>query len=265
MDIMQKTNGRSPEPVAHAPVAERPVEQTPGAHSPAADVASLLIAAQERALEQRLAAEALLAEARLLEERLANEVRMARAGAERELAQVHAAEAIAAAQLEREAILEVEACEANLLELGRQNELVTSAVREARAAREAAAACVTEAERRLDEARMALGHADRIEGEASARHADVAVASTLAEAQASDAAKRLAEHRAARQAAETASREAHERALALGPSDGADSSASLDPLEDLQLLQTRIALRAEAAKRAAERRASDEARNNVIH
>src|SRR5664279_5028590 len=94
---------------------------------PPAELAALLAAAQQRALEQRLAVEKLLAEARSLEERLAAEVLQARAAAERATAREHAAAAVAAAQLEHEAILRVDACASRVAELTDQQTAVVNA------------------------------------------------------------------------------------------------------------------------------------------
>src|SRR5664279_1748353 len=88
----------------------------PGDSVPPGELAALLTTAQQRAFEQRLAVEKLLAEARSIEERLATEIVQARAAAERATAREHAAAAVAAAQLEHEAIQRVDACAGRIAE-----------------------------------------------------------------------------------------------------------------------------------------------------
>jgi hypothetical protein len=232
---------------------------------PPAELATALSAARERALEQRLAVEKLLAEARSLEERLANEALHARAVAERAVAREHAAAAVAAAQLEREAIAKVEASAANAAELAARRNTLEGELLAARAECELAGAAVADCEQRLSAARARLEQDIAAQNAVEARVAEVVAAQAAAEADAVTVARSLAEHRAARQRAESASNEAEERARALGVPDDAEHPPSLEPVEELRLLEARIALRAEAAKRAAERRASDLARNHVAH
>jgi hypothetical protein len=227
-----------------------------------AEIATLLGAAEERAREQRVAVEQLLAEAKSLEEKLAVEALQARAAAQRQLAQEQAAAAVAAAQLERQAITQVETCALHLAELTRQRNAVEIAADGARAARQAAEEIVAECEERLENARAAIARAVEAGNEADARRAELDVAHALAETQAQTAARQLAEHRAARQRAENAS-SAH-RALALRTNDETTHIASLAHVEELRLLEASIGLRTEAATRAAERRASDAARNYVV-
>ncbi len=229
------------------------------------ELAAILTAAQQRALEQRLAVEELLAEARSLEERLATETLQARIAVERNTAREHAAEAVASAQFEHEAILRVEACASRVAELADRQAVLENAAGAARAARDTAAAAVAECERRLDEARSQLTSAVRAHEEADAGCSETTAARAAADAEAAAAAAELAEHRATRQRAEAASAEAEERARALGAGDDVVSSPSLEAVEELRLFETRVALRAEAAKRAAERRASDLARSHVIN
>lgn len=247
------------------------MEQTidPGGFStegmPLSQLTATLAAAQQRALEQRMAVEELLAEARSLEERLANETLRARAAAERALAHEHAAMAVAAAQLEREALLRVEATAAHAAEIANRRGGLEAAAAAARAARERAAAEVAECERRLDVARDELAVAISAQGESEARCSHLGADFSAAEADAAAATQQLAEHRAARQRAENASTEAEERARAFGAREDGTDVPSLEPVEELRLLESRIALRAEAAKRAAERRAADLARSHVVH
>jgi hypothetical protein len=108
---------------------------------------------------------------------------------------------------------------------------------------------------------QAVRNQDEVEG----RRSEIAAAQSAADADAAAAASQLAEHRAARQRAETASAEAAERARALGADEDTGNAPSLDAVEELRMLESRVALRAEAAKRAAERRASDLARTHAVH
>ena len=232
---------------------------------PPAELAAILAAAQARAVEQRRAVEELLAEARSLEERLAGETLAARIAVERAAAREHAATAVTAAQFEHEAILRVEACASRIAELTDRQMALDNSSAAARTARDNAAAAVAECERRLEAARAELAQASRAAGETDAHHAEIGAARAAADTEAAAAAADLAEYRATRQRAESASAEAEERARALGAGDDLVNSPSLEGVEELRLFETRVALRAEAAKRAAERRASDLARNHVIH
>lgn len=246
---------------------EQAVDPTsPSAESVApAELAAILAAAQQRALEQRLAVEQLLNEARSLEERLTAESLAAQAAVERVAAREHAAAAIAAAQLEREAILRVDACATHAAELAEQRTAQEGAVSAARTAHEKALTEVGECERLLEEARMQLAQAVSAQDEADSNLSAVAAAQTAAETEAAKLAAELAEHRAARQSAENASAEAEARARALGAGDDEANAPSLEAVEELRLFEARVALRAEAAKRAAERRASDLARTHAAN
>jgi chromosome segregation ATPase len=226
-----------------------------------AEIASMLGAAQERAREQRVAVESLLAEAKSLEERLELEALQARAAAARALAQEHASAAVKAAQLERQAIARVEACEMRLADLTRQRTAAEIAYDGARSARESAEKVVAECEARLADARTTIVRATETGNQAESKRAELEIAQAEAEAEARMAAQELAEHRTARQRADSVSN-AH-RALALRTSDEGDYLPSLDNVEELRRLEASIGLRAEAAMRAAERRAADAARNHV--
>lgn len=231
----------------------------------ATDVTSTLTEAQERAREQRLAVEELLAEARALEEKLAVEVHQARAGAERALAREHAAAAVSAAQREHEAITQVEACAANVALLTDRRAELEHAAAQAHVAVDAASVDLRECEQRLSDARHALLIATQQVETATVARDDAIATEAAAQSEAAVAAELLAERRSARQQAESASAQAEERARAMGAFDGDDRPPSLEPTEELRLLEARVALRAEASKRAAERRAADAARNHVSH
>jgi hypothetical protein len=227
-----------------------------------AEIASMLGAAQERAREQRLAVESLLAEARSLEDRLESEALQARAAAQRALAQEHAAAAVKAAQLETQAGAHLAACETRLAELTRRrsaNEIATDA---ARSSRELAEKVVAECEERLAEARATIARSLEASAEAEAMRVELENAQAAAEHDAALAAQQLSELRAARLRAENLS--SANRVLALRTSDDGEFIPSLEHVEELRRLEASIGLRAEAAARAAERRASDAARSHAV-
>jgi len=225
------------------------------------EIASMLGAAQERAREQRLAVESLLAEARSLEDRLESEALQARAAAQRALAQEHAAAAVKAAQLESQAGAHAAACETRLAELTRRRTANEIAAEAARSAREMAEKVVAECEQRLAEANATIARSIEATNEADATRAELDIAQAAADSDAAAAMRQLNELRAARLRAENVS-SAH-RVLALRTPDEGDFVPSLEHVEELRRLESSIGLRAEAAMRAAERRASDAARNNA--
>jgi hypothetical protein len=227
-----------------------------------AEIASLLGAAQDRVRKQRVAIESLLGEARELEGRLAAEALQARGVAERQLAKERAAAAAAALQLEREAIIAVEACAKNSAALTAQRDAVEIASEKARTERDAAQKIVADYEARAKEARAAIAQAIQAGTDAEGQRAELIVAQARLDADTELATQHLAVQRAARQYAENLSSEQHARALGL-PND-TDLVPTLEHVEELRLMEARIGLRADTAKRAAERRASDTARGGDL-
>jgi hypothetical protein len=234
------------------------------ANEPAAEVATALAEAQQRAHEQRLLVEQLLAEARSIEERLAAEAQQAEMNAARVLVREQAAAALAEAQQEREAIVQLEACAANLADLAQRRSALDGSADDARAAYALAEANVRDLEEKLPAARDMLVHAAERSADIEQKRSELAAAELAAQAENSAATERLEKHRAARERLEAALNAAAERARGLTATEDGDRAPSLEPVEELRLLEARVALRAEAAKRAAERRAADAARNHVI-
>jgi hypothetical protein len=230
---------------------------------PAAQLASTFSEAQQRALEQRVLAEQLLAEARAVEERLAIEARQAHAAAQHAIAREEAAKAVTAAQQELEAITQVEAAAANLAQFAQQRSALDGAFDDARRRHEAATATLIECEERLRAAREVFAQTEHAFTSIDTQRTQLIAAHDAAQTDHAEATLRLTDYRAARNAAEAASAQAEERARAMYPHLDDERTPSLEPIEELRLLEARVALRAEAAKRAAERRAADSARNHV--
>lgn len=233
--------------------------------TPPDEIAAALAVARQQAHEQRLAVEQLLAEARAVEERLARETRQAQMLAERAHAREHAAAAIAAAQAEREAMAAVEACASTVAELGQRRAAMETATAGMHVALDSARQSVRELEQQLYAAREAVTRGEQRLVDADAQRRALDAGEAAAHARAAAAADVLAQQRASRQRHESESQEAEERARAFGDGLDTECEPSLEPVEELRLLEARVALRAEAAKRAAERRAADAARNHAVH
>lgn len=217
-----------------------PSPSTPSVNGPydAATVAAVLSDARQRATEQRMTAELLLEEARVLEARVAEESEHARLAEQHALVAKLTQAADETRTQERHFVDRAEAAEAIIQELIAQRHAAQQHVDDSRAALALATGAFASAERRLEDARRA---------EDSARAGAEEIAQAL---------ERLGTLR------ETAEAELCSAQAQVGPDTGRPPSLSV--IDELSVLETRLGVGADAARRVSERRAADELRRRSI-
>ncbi|MFN2460863.1 MAG: hypothetical protein ABR591_09285 [Candidatus Velthaea sp.] len=220
------------------------------------DVALTLREAQQRAVERRMEVEALLFQARSIEEQLAAEAVQAEAAREVAHAQGHHERARVAAEREREAAQRIDMLTKKRLAASVERTAAQAHVVALRSDHANANEAVRACEQRLAEARMALEKVAADLRDAEAYCNEVSAAAQAVTHEEREAGERLVEHRGQREAAELEARAAEERARAL-VGDAPPRPPSLAPLDELRTLESHVAISAEAAKRAADRRAAD--------
>lgn len=221
---MNMPQSSPPEPLGRLPILDESL----------GTLSAVFDEAQQRAAEQRLAAEQLLEQARLLEERIVTEARQAHIAESRTRAATHARALEAARAREREAAENAEASAVNLEILVAQREDAARRVEAARNAVALATALLADEERACE----AAGSAE----ESERRNTD--------ELQAL-----LEERRRVRERAE-----ADLQTVQAQIPPASERPPSMAVIDELSVLEARIGLSAEAARRVAERRMADSAR-----
>ena len=171
------------------------------------------------------------------------------------LAEQLARVAAEAAVLERQSVEQAEACAKKIERIATQKAQAEALRTDDKAAEAAAAADVIAAQARLAESRRRLEIATVACAESNQRYNDVVLVEEAARAEAEKAAQLAAAHRAERERLEAELQAVQERAAAFK-----GNVPSLASVDQLRALEARSFAPSEAAKRLAERRAADAAR-----